>query len=145
MSLQEKHKQSFINTLLRWSVFLAFLFFTLLSAVWLGLKIRLAKHLSAHLDFLALLDIVRSHLALDIALAILLFLSSRRTLASSARFASLLLFLLMTFYFLKLTGLYAYTYDATPWKMIEYGSYLLLLIVILCIAVIMKNYNIFYI
>ncbi len=101
------------------------LVFFFLVLAWLALKLKVAQELSAPLSFFSIIDLVRSQLSIDLAFFFLFTLSVLAPQSLGRTLANTLLFLLMSFYFLKLTGLYAYTRDATPYSMIEFGSYLL--------------------
>lgn len=103
-------------------IFLSFLF---LSLAWSGLKLSVSQQLSNDISLFAYADIVRSQSSLDLALCLIFLCVFLYTNNTRSWIISTLLFIVMTFYFLKLTGLYVYTYDATPWQMIEYGSYML--------------------
>lgn len=105
--------------------------FSLLACLWLSIKINLAQTLNPSLSLFSYIDIIRSHASLDLALCLLfawnfkLGLLANNTLKILSTVLALLLYVLLVFYFLKLTGLYAYTHDATPYSMIVYGTYLL--------------------
>lgn len=113
--------------------FFLFASFLLLSILWLMIKLEVANELNPSLSFFAYLDIIRSHAGLDLALCGIFALNFALSLNSKIKnrlknirsTLAILLYIFIVFYFLKLTGLYAYTHDATPNSMIEYGTYLL--------------------
>ncbi len=104
------------------ALFACFLF---ISALSLNIKFIVAQKLLSDFDLLTLLDIVRSEISFSLALLLWFYLSI--TLISNKWISVLnsIFFLLISFFILKLLGIYAITHDATPYAMIEYGSYLL--------------------
>ena len=102
-----------------------FITFLALSIAWLSIKVSLAYRLNPSLNIFEYIDIIRSQLGLDLSLSLLFGLNIFLPRTKLKTLISILLYILVVFYFLKLTGLYAYTQDPTPYSMIEYGAYLL--------------------
>ncbi len=119
--MQALSLQAFLK-LLNHSIALIFL---VLVGLWLGIKLEVVQNLYTGADFFTYIDVVRSQLSLDLALLLIFFVNAYNKTSRLASGSNALLFFISTFYFLKLTGLYAYTYDSTPWGMITYGSFLL--------------------
>lgn len=113
-----KHKPSrYLNL----ALLICFLFIGLLS---LNVKLVVTQKLVKDIDLLTLVDIIRSEISFSIAILLWLYLSLIYKTNKWLTLLNLLLSLLLSFFILKLLGIYVITHDATPYAMIEYGAYM---------------------
>ena len=98
--------------------------FAAISLLSLNIKFIVTQKLVNEFDVLTLVDIIRSEISFSIAVLLWFYLSLIYKTNKWLSLLNFLLFLLLSFFILKLLGIYVITHDATPYAMIEYGSYL---------------------